>query len=197
MQIDPNVDFVTKLIKLEGGLSQVHSAGQTADWSASNSTTAAAATLAHAVPALMVSCGLTTISLTSTNDVIGGMITTAVSSANSINSGEIAPMVMAFVSRFDTELINSITYTNNLSYFLNMAVDVFGETRISIAIGTPEQYDYAVPSFCDSLFSPVLTSNSERVASVSSDFGMIVSSIQEAMGDAMGTTYNQSVLATI
>lgn len=183
-ELDPGTFANTVYITPQGSMSQQHIAGQTAYWHDTDLPATTATMLAHAVPAIMMSLGITQASFTSTNNTYGGKPVSLPLSGNSITGGPIQPLMAQFISKLDSELISAVTHNNALGYTIKMDVDVFGETWITIQIADKPEYVYVAPSFCDSLFAPTLTNNLADVQHMAHDFGAIVDSLKSAMGSA-------------
>lgn len=69
-----------------------------------------------------------------------------------------------------------ITYNNQLGVSIQAHIDTLGESVISIDIENGGIYTYRFPSFCDSLYSPVITSVENKQAFVT-DMKSVFSSI--------------------
>lgn len=191
VELDPNTHNVTNFAALDGSV-QVHQAGMgTADWGAADVSTVAASVLAHSVPALMSRVGLTRLAFDSTNHTVGGMMHTIITSANALGSdgSDIPKRSEVFRQCFEIEVLRDITYNNQESYRVAMVVDLLGETWIKVQVGHQPMYEYVAPSFCDGLFTPVLTSNKQLVKTVSSDFDSMVDKIHEAVNEKHPTIF--------
>lgn len=190
--LDPNTYNNTRYITHQGGLSTMHRAGQTQYWGGEDISAVTATTLAHAVPAIMTSLGLTTAQFSSTNNTHMGVPVSLPLGGNTITGSPIAPLMAQFISRLDTELIKAITHNNQLSYTINMSIDLFGDTWIKLQISDQPEYDYVAPSFSDSLFAPTVTSDHGRVQKMAHDFGSIVDTLKSALGQSDAHSFDTS-----
>ncbi len=181
-KIDPNVDNVTNYTMMGSTqLSSIHSVGQTANWHGSDITTVSATVLSQSVPALMMELMLSRLVFKSTNHDIQGRINTAIIDARSFANIELSQLLNVFKSRLLTEILNNITSSNHISYMLEMRVDLLGETWIELSIDNNPPVVYVTPSFCDSLFVPVVTSNVSTIQNLTNDFSNLVSNVKECL----------------
>lgn len=85
----------------------------------------------------------------------------------------------AFVTRFEQEVLRDVTVNNNIAYYLEVRADVFGETWVKLSFNGSALIEYVVPSFCDNLLAPIVTSNNQNALQISSDFGVLLNDIGE------------------
>lgn len=177
-RIDPNADNVTKFFPLEAkDYSLIHTAGQTASWHGEDGVTLAAIKIGQAIPALLSTCMLQSVNFSSTNSTITTAPETTISFADGFTKDNIPARCNAFITRFETEVLPTITYNNQLPYYLEVRANLLNETWIRISINGCPMYDYALPTFCDSLYTPVITSSFDRTQQVASDFSALLSEV--------------------
>lgn len=181
LDIDPNVAHVMSYVPVSGGNRQAHQAGFTSDWNGSDAVTIAASTLAHAVPAIMMSVGLNKLSFSTTNSTIGGVVITIITGARGFGNGDNDHACEIFKQRFEIEVLRDISINGQRTFAVEMITDLLGETWIKISLDNSGIYDYVAPSFCDALFTPTITQNQSLVTSISDDFNQIVESIQASV----------------
>lgn len=179
-RIDPNAYNQIQFFPLSpNDYGSLHSSGMTSDWHGQDGATMAAIKICQSVPALMGAMMLQNIAFTSTNSTMDAMFTTKVSFADSMNKMDIPQRCQGFVTRFEQEILRDITVNNNISYYLEVRADAFGETWVKISFNNGAMYEYVVPSFCDNLISPIITPNNQHAMQLSSDFGSLLSDIGE------------------
>jgi hypothetical protein len=177
--LDPNIDNITTVMNSEPGA--FHRAGQTQHWHGSDLSTVAASILASSVPALMVEQLISRISFKSTNDTINAQPLTVILGGNSLsNNQDITSNYERFKLLFEALVLKDISYNNQIGYYVEMNVDLTGETWIKIKIGNDPVVDYVSPTFCDSLFSPLITTKRENVNNVTSDLETLATYIKDA-----------------
>lgn len=158
----------------------VHSTGLTADWGGANTGTIVASTLSQAVPGLLMDLGLTQIAFVATNRTLGCQSQVSIVNVTGFSKNmDTTPYCESFVIRLKNEVLRDISYDNQLDYFIEMIVDLLGETRISISIAGEPQTDYVAPSFCDALSAPIATSSTELTTKLASDFDSLVNLIAD------------------
>ena len=184
MAIDGNTDNVATFSAAGHAQAQsTHSAGMTSNWHSGDSNTVAATILSQAIPSLMMDLMIKRITFKSTNHVIGGQNTTTVLAGESFTNLEMGPSVDTFVKRLEMEVIRDITYDGQLGYCIEMRVDLLGETWISVSIGNLPLIDYVTPSFCDALFTPIMTSNINVFTGVSEDFTKLIDGVRDTINE--------------
>ena len=180
--IDPNVSsVVTFIVNGQTQLSQLHSAGQTSSWRGSDRYTLAATILSQSVPAIMMDLMISNIVFSSTNHDIVRQTNTTIIGGGGFSNKDLTKNYEIFKQRLATEIIKDLTFNNQISYAFTMRVDLLGETWLSLSLEGGPNYDYVTPSFCDSLFVPVITYNPDTLTNVSHDFSTLVTSIKDAM----------------
>lgn len=173
IEIDPNVVNVVRI----STTSNNYYSGQMSHMLGSDRTTQVAYSLMSSVPSIMTSLLLTKLAFSSTNNTIGGQILTTIIDANSPGN-TVTPMILeTFVKRLELEVIRDITFNNQVSYELNMRVDVLGETYISINIDGMGRYDYTMPTFADGLLSPVIVKDRSVIDNLATGIDMISEAI--------------------
>lgn len=163
----------------------IHSAGQTSDWHGQDGLTIAAIKICQAVPGLMGSVMLQNINFSSTNSTLDSMFRTTVAFADSMNKENMPMRCNAFVTRFEQEVLRDITANNQISYYLEVRADSFGETWVKLSFNNGPMFEYVVPSFCDNLLAPIITSNNQNALQISSDFGTLLDGISETSFGSM------------
>lgn len=193
-RIDPNVDNVTDVNIITGSaVQQIHHAGQSAYWNASDRLTQAAAMLAQAVPAIMIELMISRITVFSHNHDVTGRMDTRVANPKSLTGADISPNVDMFIRRLNEEVLFYMTFGNMDRYTLTMTADMFGETSIVISINSEPETPYVVPSFCDNLMSPVVTASAENYNQVVSGFESLVRNVSEMVHPKPGLAVSTAV----
>ena len=193
-KIEPGVERnkTTTMLVNPNSLSKMHQAGSTSYWNASDRETLVATILTNSVPSIMMELMISFVHFRSTNHDIGGLVTTAVINCKCLTSSDFSGAFELFKRRFEIEVIRDFTFNNEELYSLEMMVDLFGETRITLSLAGQPAIDYVNPSFCDSLFLPVITNNSGNFNHVVEDFKTIVTQVADNRNPGAG---NMSQLA--
>ena len=177
-KIDPNCVNVTSYVKL--GMTQrsaLHQAGQTEHWNGSNRETQVATILSNAVPAIMMDALVSKLHFRSTNHDAAGVVNTVIINTMSLTNMDVTPGLEMFKRRLENEVLYDITYGNAELYTLEMNVDLFGETWISVSIGNGPVITYVTPSFCDGLLAPIITQSKDNYFGVVSDLENILNNL--------------------
>lgn len=185
-KLDPNVPNVTNYVALGvTAKANLHHAGQTADWADATRSTWAATVLSNAVPALMMDLMFSKIRFSATNHSSNGTPVITIEDYGSLTNTNLTGNFELFKKRIANEIMYDITYQNSELYMLRMSSDLFGETRISISVGSEPMTDFVTPSFCDSLMVPVVTGNMNSYVGVVNDFDKLMNAISN---DVSNTT---------
>jgi hypothetical protein len=186
LALDPNATLNTTynvLGKVE--LANTHQAGQTCHWSGSDRTTQVATILSQAIPAIMMELALVHIAFSTSNMNYGSQITTIISNARGFTKCDVTKNCDMFRYRLENEILKDLTFNNTTSIGLEMVVSMAGETWIKLQVDSNPIVDFVVPSFCDNLLAPILTTNQNLSKNIANDFEMLNTNIAEALHGRM------------
>jgi hypothetical protein len=162
VKIDPNVIAATNCVRLgQTFQSSVHQTGQSEYWNSANRETVVATMLSNAVPAIMMSLFISKVTFMSTNQSSMGQIHTQLLGGSSVTAADMSQAFQVLKNRLDNEVFMDISYAGQQLYTLEMDIDIFGETKISISIDGGPAILYVTPSFCDGLLVPVISPNKQ------------------------------------
>ncbi len=179
ISIDPNTASVTHHAALSStAKTRLPRIGESANWDSRDNETVMSSILVNSVPALMVDNFLTNVMLRSTN--YDGEIVTQVLDYRSFVSGDITRYIGKFIDSVNRQVINDITHSNQISYTLEMSVDLLDTTTIKLSQNGEPEVIYTVPSFCDSLLSPVITSNHDTYYNLTNDIEHLLGTIEDS-----------------
>ena len=188
IKLDSNVDNICNYA-IAGNTQRVsvHQAGQTSAWHGSDRLTLGATILSQAVPAIMMELMINRIIFKSTNHDITGQMQTRIIDGKGFSNMDLTRHLDLFIRRLEKEILQDLTFNNQVPYSIEMRVDLLGETWINISMDGQPPADYVTPSFCDNLFVPVVTSNLAVVQNLTHDFESLVLNVKEALGSARDT----------
>ena len=181
-QLFQGMDDVATLVR-PGSTQQVseqYQRGQMEHWYGTTTETLFASRLMAAVPGIMIENMMTRAFFTATNRTQNGQFVIQFgedSVAGFTNGIDLSGFMTRFESTLIQEVLATLTQNSLIDIDLSMFVNVMGETRISVSIGGAPYVDYAAPSFCDALFSPVVTLNAQSIANIGDDINRLVSFI--------------------
>lgn len=179
--IDPNVKHVTNYITLGATqVAQLHTQGQTEYWSGADPVTMAAVTLSNTVPAIMMELMISKLHFRSTNHDAGGMVSVAIIDAQGLTNLDMSQNLELFKRRFDKEIMFDLTGGNSDLFMIDMVVDLFGESRISLSLNGSAMTPFTTPSFCDSLLTPVITMQQGNFQGVVHDFETLMTKLSSS-----------------
>jgi hypothetical protein len=141
--------------------------------------------IAQLIPALMTSCMIGTINFAFTNDNITLTPTIAITGGQTMIEGVHITQVSAqFESRFNNEIAPQITDQGRT--LLNMIVQcgLCTETFISISRNGESEVPFCAPTFCDALYTPILSTTQQGLTDIASDLQNIANSVNNAQSAA-------------
>lgn len=189
LAMDANSANVTNFITLgTTQQAQIHQAGQTSFWEGADYTTQAATMLSQAVPALMMEMMISRINFRTTNQDFAGQVSTAIVDAKSLTSIDMTRNYELFKARLENELLRDISMNGMLQFALEMSVDMYGETWINISLDGKAPEQFVTPSFCDNLFSPVVTMNKQGFNQIANDFDQLLNQVTDSVNRAGSIT---------
>lgn len=188
--IDPNVNNVITFVTSKPG--ELHSAGQTQHWGGSDLSTVVASILASSVPSLMTEQLISMIYFKSTNNTINGQPRTDIIYGAGFDSSiDMTQHFENFKNLFEIMILNDVTFGNQLPYLLEMKVSLSGESWIKIKLDNDPIIDYVTPTFCDSLFSPVITSRIDNMFNMSNDMETLIDYVVQAKDNKNPLAFQQ------
>lgn len=190
--LDPNVAHVTTLAKMgQATQAQYHHQGQTENWNVALVEAQWATILGQSVPALLLEMMISKMTFMVTNKVMGGIPMITVIDAMSVTGADITLQLETFKSRLILEVMNDISYNNLMPYEITMRADAFGETRISIMLDNHPMIEFCVPTFIDSMVSPMMTVDKNIFYNTVNDLGFILGQVGESIGPDYGSVNQQ------
>jgi hypothetical protein len=162
--IDPGIAQKVMFFKLSevmrvNNTMPIPDGGNSEHWQGCDLTTQMASMLAEAVPSMMLQSLLSVVSFRSTNHDIGGQHSMVFMNLKSISNVEAQTLAKMFQKLFEQHVLPDLTMNGMMPYMLDMTCDISGDTWITLQLDANPALTFSVPSFCDSLFAPVLTNN--------------------------------------
>lgn len=187
--LDPNVDRVAIVgFSPPAEAARMHQAhsGETADWNGSDQTTVIATMLSQGVVALMMELGIAEVGFIATNQTMGGMFDYREYALVGFNNQvSMAPYSQMFRDAFQSKLWSDITTVPGGGFGAQFGLNVdvharaMGETRVIVQFENNAPVKYAIPTYCDSLVVPVLTTNVQQAENLAKDFRELISVVQQ------------------
>lgn len=171
---------VIKLVALgEMERSRLHHAGETESWEDARIPQWAATVLSNSVSAIMMDLYITQLEMFCTNSHIGGRVEIRVATARSLMALDLTEQVEMLKTRMEAEVLKDISNNNQETYYIDMKVDLFGETRINIDIAGSGDIGFCVPSFSDSILTPGITNSRKYFDETATDMENVISMVRE------------------
>ncbi|MNT38072.1 hypothetical protein D3C72_1742470 [compost metagenome] len=87
------------------------------------------------------------------------------------------PYIQEFERRFCVDALNSITFGGNIPFHITVMGDLAGDTIIDISLDGEQSVRFIAPTFTDSLFSPMVSTQLAAASKVSNDMIAIASDV--------------------
>lgn len=193
-RLDPNTPNVTEAKPLNQDMraNLVHP-GMSNHWGGADYGTLWATTLAQSMPSYMTTFSISSIHLSCTNYDSAGNVTTKVGNVRTFNNNvDMTRETMALIFRMENEIIKNLSQNNAIGFAFEMKIDLMGDTKIELSLNGGPPVPYIMPTFCDALMAPVMTTNYNNLQGVSNDFGTLMLELyqhdaQQGSGAAMRT----------
>lgn len=148
-----------------------HVAGMTQGWHGADRPTQVATMIANTMPSLMSSLMIGTISIHATNRGPGGVPFMMHSMLDPLIKGtDVSTQAEALKQQFQTHLLNDITYGNQIAYTLDVTASLLGDIWISMHLGDYAPVDYVMPTYANSMMTPVVTRNRQNLNELAGHF---------------------------
>jgi hypothetical protein len=149
--------------------------GQGENWNSNTMETISASVIQQIVPSIMSDCLMTEVAFTATNDTIGGQIQVTPSIVQSFTEGlDMTPMISKFIDRVMREVLLDVSKYGELSFSVAVHINMLFDSKITISLAGQPPVFYAVPTFCDALYAPVLSRDQSHVANMAGDIEMMM-----------------------
>lgn len=81
--------------------------------------------------------------------------------------------VAGLFHRFENEVLRSASFCGEMGYTFDVACDLCSDSAIVLNLDGRGEYRYVIPTFCDSLMSPIITSNKAAFDNLTAEFDQI------------------------
>lgn len=184
---DPNV----AMFAMDNGSSirKASAAHHSQAWNGADYTSIGASLLAQTIPSIMMDNFFRGISfaVTNGNGPNEYMFEIHPQGSASIIKGnfDMRPYVQELERRIKVDILHNITRGNQLPFKISMISDLAGESIIDISIGNEPVERFVAPTFCDSLFSPVITRNHQLSGTIANDITWLVRKVIDGDNDVL------------
>lgn len=186
-QLCPHLHHVTEMIfqgqtvRTDANLPTMptHERGETSGWNGNNHETIWATILANTVPAAMMHAMLLRVGFIVHNHTVDGQLEVTILHAQQF-AKEVDPI--PFVENFKFRLVNEIIRDLMFGMPVSMSIEghfhILNESRLTISIGGQPAIPFAIPTFSDGLFAPVVTLGQQRLTDLANDLEWYFDNIQ-------------------
>lgn len=153
-----------------------------------------AAILATSLPPIALECGFSEMTFSVTNMVnhtLPGELPYVFHYLHlkNLSTGGIDILSRQFEARVMTELLDNLSFNNSLDFHLLVRLKVTGDIKMEITlddgVSVPNE-PYCYPSFCDNLYSPMVTDNRDQLSELAYSVGTILDISNNAYGVQVG-----------
>lgn len=181
----PNLDSTTLFTTRASKVIQTNVpdavAGNFNHWQGVSHETLIANNIAQLVPAMMTSCMIGTVSFAFTNDNITLTPTMSITSGLTMVEGVPFTQVSSqFETRFLSEIAPLITDQGRTLLSMIVQCSLGTETFVSISRNGEAEIPFCAPTFCDSLYTPILSPTEQGLTNIAADLQNIANSVNNA-----------------
>lgn len=177
LRLDPNAEadgvcFIQWRDRMQfiGSIGEnMHTAGETSDWSGQDYSTQIAVQIANMVPSLMVDLALRKVDLFASN-LQGQPMCVATNGIGVTQNVDMSPQMQALGTLFFQQCVMPSTFNGNILYEISVQADLFGEIVIKLRLDANPAYTYVQPAYCSSAMTPVLTTRRDTLDNLSQAF---------------------------
>jgi hypothetical protein len=190
--LDPNIQNNVFYARMGASThSSYHHQGDTEYWTSALLEAQWSTILGQAVPALLMELMISNMVFLCTNKVTQGQGLVTIISANSITGADVTAYIEVFKDRLIREVLMDISQNNAIIYDMSISADVFGEITIDIALDSNPSVRFCIPTFLDSVITPMITTNSNIFYNTINDVGTVLSNVVESIGHDYGSVNPQ------
>lgn len=191
LDICPHLDDITDVVmtrQLRRDGPVVHRRGDTEEVTGADYETVAANALAHSVPSIMMDLMITQAAFRATNRTLDGSIQIIPGKFRMFRKDfpDPEPYLDRLFDRLQIEVFRDLTRFNRADFDVSMNVNVFGDTSVTISVNGSRPETFVMPSFCDSLFVPVLGRDTSTLSALASDMNQMADMVKSSMSVSAG-----------
>ena len=164
--IDPGVSNVLTLIDnstqlVNTNFNNIMDTNDTATLNTVSIESSLATTVSESVSSLLAEEMLSVIDFSITNQTVNSEYVETISNVRSYMQG-IDPTIYVrrFINKFKALVMPNITKNNLLAVTLYVSADILGDTTVAISVNGAPQVVYRLPTFCNSLYTSMVSDNS-------------------------------------
>lgn len=154
-----NHEQVSKAILSSPGQNMEYARGRHEHWNGTTAEVQVASILSHSIPSLMMDLMMTKLVFKATNRTTNGQMLITPITAHGFANIDLSPYMNQFINRANIEVFRGLTHDGQIDFDLEMMVDILGDTTITISMHGQPPYTFTLPSFCDALYTPVMSTN--------------------------------------
>lgn len=181
----PNIDMVKNTVVSSATGVSLNQAGDSQHFAGQTASTVAAVNIATAIPSIMLETMLSSVTFTVSN-MVGSMLDIfAIGQIGCFAPDMAQQQWLQFARRVMTEVFVPMTGAGQ-RLNLNAVIECsfHSEIVITIRIGDDPETRFVAPTFCDSLFAPVVTTNPDALRRLSSEMSVMCDAVSDALGVA-------------
>lgn len=160
-------------VKRLGGMTNFETVqmGMGSSWNGGDIEAIWASSMSQSVPAVMSKYFIGKLAFTSTNEIVGGQITTVITNLKSPNIAMMSEAISNAVTiELESLILKDLSYSGEINFTIKGEFDIYGDTRIELKIANRPVQTYFMPTFADGLGAPVITHDKNNLVSMA--FGM-------------------------
>lgn len=185
--IESRVTYITKTANVERfNHVPTHERGATQGWHGYDYHTSAANMIAQAIPGMMIDCGIAMIAFRSSNFAGGNQFMSVVTAAEGFVNVDLSNDISNFLRRVELELMTGLSLNHQIAFGIEVFSDFLNDSRITITINN-ESITFVMPTFCDSILSPVITMDRQRINGLAENLEYLLTDSLNAKQDRLNS----------
>lgn len=134
----------------------------------------------QSIPSVLLESLITFARIHVTNMTIDGSVVVTITDPISfveLPRGYLIPFIPVLEKRLRHIIFSDIAQNQYVPFDLTLAIDIFGETFATLGFNGEIPVPYSIPTYCDSMLSPIVTTNGGVLGQMSNDVNYLISQV--------------------
>lgn len=147
-------------------------------WYGADNSTLAATMINQSLSSIMTMAMIIYLECEISNETIDGVPSVKIFDLRCFDEGMDVKQHASFLSTLIVdELVPLVSAGNTMDFTVNLTFDIMTNNYLNISIDGGDWVEYISPSFCDSLYSPVVTHDDHNLSNISRTFGELINKV--------------------
>lgn len=169
--------------------------GSGSQWNGRDIEAVWASTIVQSVPAIMTKHFVGKLAFTATNKTINGTTVVTIVKMLSPNAANMNQFTSSQISKaIEVLLFKDITQDNLIKFNISAEFDIYGDTRVDVGVENRPVQTFFMPTFADSISTPVITNNKGNLTNMASSLEGVVRTITD---NVLSVGFNDTISVNI